>query len=160
MARAPRKTTRQRKPKTPPHNSHENIARGLVVITMLLLLFALLWLAHPWANRPPAPAPALTPTPWPAVLPTDTPIPVNEATMTAVDFTGVSAKKKAEVIAQFEKVMCGCGCMMSVAQCIVRDLKCPMWNDHVMEFQKALGNGKTPHLKPTPTSLPAPAPNS
>jgi hypothetical protein len=63
-----------------------------------------------------------------------------------INFKGVSDAKKAAVLAEFNGKICGCGCMMTVAECIIKDTNCPQWKDHVTQLQAALGNGKKPDL--------------
>ncbi len=102
-----------------------------------------------FAGRYTAPAPTPTPNPIvqiPTPMPMGTPVPVPESALTMIDFTGVSASKKAEVLAYFNSHYCQCGCKMTVAECMIRDPNCPFWNDHVTQFQKALGNGRKPKL--------------
>ncbi|HUO58395.1 MAG TPA: hypothetical protein VMV05_09510 [bacterium] len=69
---------------------------------------------------------------------------ITEASLGMINFSGVSDSKKAEVLAKYNTQSCGCGCKMSVLDCIIKDPNCPMWKDHINEVQKALGNGKTP----------------
>jgi hypothetical protein len=76
--------------------------------------------------------------------PPSTPVPITEAALSVINFSGVSPAKKSSVIAAFSTQLCGCGCKMSVAECIIKDPNCPMWKDHVTKFQEALGNGKKP----------------
>ena len=75
-----------------------------------------------------------------ATLPTS----VTAASLEMINFSGVSESKKTEVLAKFNTQACGCGCKMTQADCILKDPNCPMWKDHIVDLQKALGNGKTP----------------
>lgn len=93
-------------------------------------------------SQPPNPFTQLPPTP----VPLGTPVPVVESALTMIDFTGVSEAKKAEVLSTFNNTSCQCNCKMTVAACMIKDPNCPFWNDHVTQFQKALGNGKKPKV--------------
>ncbi len=102
-----------------------------------------------FAGRYTAPAPTPPSNPVvqiPTPMPMGTPVPVPESALAMIDFTGVSAAKKAEVLDYFNTHLCQCGCKMTVAECMVRDPNCPFWKDHVTQFQKALGNGRKPKL--------------
>src|SRR5579871_190821 len=89
---------------------------------------------NPFAQMPPTP------------VPMGTPVPVTEAALTMIDFTGAPEAKKAQVLASFNAEFCQCNCKMTVATCMIRDPNCPFWRDHVSKFQKALGNGTKPKV--------------
>jgi len=91
-----------------------------------------------------------------------TPVPVPESAFTMINFSGVSEAKKAQVLSAFNTQLCSCNCKMTVASCILKDLNCPFWKDHVTDLQKALGNGKKPDLSKAPQSsmiMPSGMPN-
>jgi len=90
----------------------------------------------------PNPFTQLPPTP----MPMGTPVPITEASLTMIDFTGASEAKKAQVLANFNSQYCQCNCKMTVAECMIKDPNCPFWNDHVTQFQKALGTGRKPRV--------------
>jgi hypothetical protein len=120
----------------------------------VLLLMAGSFVAGRYSVQKAAPPPnPFTQMPTPLVM--DTPTPVGESAFTMINFSGVSAAKKAEVLAKFNSEPCGCNCRMTVASCIIKDPNCPLWKDHITQFQKALGNGKKPNLTQVPVGKPA-----
>jgi hypothetical protein len=74
------------------------------------------------------------------------PTSITAMSLNMIDFTGASPVTIDMVLTAYNLKKCGCGCAMSMAECIAKDPNCPMWKDHILEFQKALGNGKKPDL--------------
>ncbi len=126
--------------------TRKKITYGVIVGALMVISFAAGWFARPVNNGQPSMEDMLKANMQMTPPPATTPVPVTEDALKVINFTGVSAAKKASVMAQFNTELCACGCKMSVAECIIRDLNCPMWKDHVTKFQTALGNGKKPNL--------------
>ncbi len=141
-----------------PPETRKKITYVLIVLLLMGASFAAGWYLNNSKSKQTNPADLMNAGMQSTPPPAATPVPVTEEALKVINFTGVSAAKKASVMAAFNTELCACGCKMSVAECIVRDLHCPLWNDHVTRFQKALGNGKKPNLSKVPRPQGAPMP--
>lgn len=147
------------KPRAPLTPAQKKILFGGVLVVLIVAAF-FTGRYSAQMNSPASDTVAQLPTPQPMAAPA----PIPESALTVIDFTGVSEAKKEEVLASFNSQYCPCGCKMTIAECIVKDLGCPYWMDHVNQLQKALGNGKKPKVsraskKPQIQMMPAGAPN-
>lgn len=149
-------TEEETKP-SPPMNLGQK--RFLYITILIVLVVAAFYMGRYSAQPKPAEANPFAQNPTPQ--PMGTPVPITESDLNMINFTGVSEAKKAEVLAKFNSQYCQCNCKMTIVTCMVKDLGCPYWMDHVNQFQKALGNGKKPRIsrvsKP-PAAMPGGAP--
>lgn len=65
--------------------------------------------------------------------------------LTAVDFTALSDNQKRAALVEANAARCGCGCGMTLAQCVATDMTCPVRTDNITKIramvQKALNAG-------------------
>jgi len=68
------------------------------------------------------------------------------ATLPGVDFTGLSAKQKAEVLKILRENNCSCGCSMKMAQCRMEDPACSYSTGLAATVIEAIKAGKSPDM--------------
>src|SRR5690242_17559484 len=110
-------------PPVPPPMSP--LQKKILLVIAGLFLLAGTFLAGRYSaqmkSTEPNPFTQMPPTP----VPMGTPVPITEAALTMIDFTGAPEGKKAQVLANFNNEFCQCNCKMTVATCMVRDPNCP-----------------------------------
>ena len=65
--------------------------------------------------------------------------------LTVIDFTSLNADQKNAALVEANEGRCGCGCGMTLAQCVATDMTCPIRTDNITRIramvQKALHAG-------------------
>ena len=65
--------------------------------------------------------------------------------LTAIDFSSLTDDQKHEALVEANAGRCGCGCGMTLAQCVATDMTCPIRTDNITKIrgmvQKALHSG-------------------
>ena len=65
--------------------------------------------------------------------------------LTAIDFTSLNDDQKRAALIEANGGRCGCGCGMTLAQCVATDMTCPVRTDNITKIrgmvQKALHSG-------------------
>jgi hypothetical protein len=65
--------------------------------------------------------------------------------LTVVDFTSLNDDQKRAALIEANTGRCGCGCGMTLAQCVATDMTCPIRTDNITKIrgmvQKALHSG-------------------
>jgi hypothetical protein len=68
-----------------------------------------------------------------------------ERQLPAIDFTSLSDEQKRDALVEANAGRCGCGCRMTLAQCVATDMTCPIRTDNITKIrgmvQKALNSG-------------------
>ena len=68
-----------------------------------------------------------------------------ERQLTAIDFTSLNGDQKHSALVEANAGRCGCGCGMTLAQCVATDMTCPIRTDNITKIraivQKALSSG-------------------
>ena len=69
----------------------------------------------------------------------------SERHLTAIDFTSLNTDQKHAALVEANTGRCGCGCGMTLAQCVATDMTCPIRTDNITKIramvQKALHSG-------------------
>ena len=65
--------------------------------------------------------------------------------LSVIDFTSLNADQKRTALVEANAGRCGCGCGMTLAQCVATDMTCPIRTDNITKIramvQKALQSG-------------------
>jgi hypothetical protein len=65
--------------------------------------------------------------------------------LTAIDFSSLTDDQKHDALVEANAGRCGCGCGMTLAQCVATDMTCPIRTDNITKIrgmvQKALHSG-------------------
>ena len=68
-----------------------------------------------------------------------------ERELVAIDFTSLNGDQKHAALVEANSGRCGCGCGMTLAQCVATDMTCPIRTDNITKIraivQKALSSG-------------------
>jgi hypothetical protein len=68
-----------------------------------------------------------------------------ERQLPAIDFTSLNGDQKHAALVEANTGRCGCGCGMTLAQCVATDMTCPIRTDNITKIramvQKALSSG-------------------
>jgi hypothetical protein len=69
----------------------------------------------------------------------------NDRQLTAIDFTSLNDDQKHAALVEANASRCGCGCDMTLAQCVATDMTCPIRTENITKIramvQKALHSG-------------------
>src|SRR5688572_24951437 len=68
-------------------------------------------------------------------LATTSSIAYNERHLTAIDFTSLSDDQKHAALVEANTGRCGCGCGMTLAQCVATDMTCPIRTDNITKIR-------------------------
>lgn len=65
--------------------------------------------------------------------------------LSVIDFSSLNADQKRTALVEANAGRCGCGCGMTLAQCVATDMTCPIRTDNITKIramvQKALQSG-------------------
>lgn len=68
-----------------------------------------------------------------------------ERHLSVIDFSSLNADQKRAALVEANAGRCGCGCGMTLAQCVATDMTCPIRTDNITKIramvQKALQSG-------------------
>ena len=69
----------------------------------------------------------------------------NDRDLPAIDFSSLNDDQKHSALVEANTGRCGCGCGMTLAQCVATDMTCPIRTDNITKIramvQRALSSG-------------------